>query len=140
MARCLFREYESFLNVDLCFQGFEEELSSLPGRYAPPDGALLLAMIDGKAVGCVALRKLEDGICEMKRLYVKPEARGIALGRKLVDEIIATARKNGYALMRLDTLESLTAAIALYQQLGFHQVEPYYDNPLADALYWELEL
>ncbi len=140
MIRLLFREYEVFLNVDLCFQGFEEELAGLPGRYSLPHGALLLGLIDDTAVGCVALRKLEDRICEMKRLYVKPEARGTGLGRTLVDEIIAAAQQSGYALMRLDTLDTLTEAIRLYQRLGFRQVEPYYDNPLPGALYWELEL
>lgn len=140
MIRTLFREYETFLGVDLCFQGFAKELADLPGRYAPPDGSLLLGMIDNEAVGCVALRKLEEGICEMKRLYVKPQARGTGMGKALVDQIIATARQQGYVLMRLDTLDTLSEAISLYQRLGFRQVEPYYDNPLPGALYWELVL
>ena len=140
MMRSLFREYEAFLNVDLCFQGFEEELAGLPGKYAPPEGALLLGVIDDQAVGCVALRQLEPGVCEMKRLYVKPKARGAGLGRKLADHIIAIARQHGYTLMRLDTLDTLTEAMNLYQRLGFRRIDPYYDNPLPGAIYWELTL
>lgn len=140
MMRDLFREYEQFLQVDLCFQGFEQELANLPGKYAPPDGALLLALRNEQPVGCVALRKLEENICEMKRLYVKPQGRGTGLGKKLAEEIITIARQRGYMLMRLDTLETLTEAVSLYQRLGFRQVPPYYDNPLPGALYWELDL
>ena len=140
MLRDLFREYEKFLQVDLCFQGFEQELANLPGKYAPPDGALLLALRNEQPVGCVALRKLEENICEMKRLYVKPQGRGTGLGKKLAEEIITIARQRGYMLMRLDTLETLTEAVSLYQRLGFRQVPPYYDNPLPGALYWELDL
>lgn len=140
LIRHLFREYQTFLDVDLCFQGFEKELAGLPGKYSPPDGELLLGLIDEQAVGCVALRKLEDGICEMKRLYVQPNARGTGLGKKLVVEIISCARQRGYALMRLDTLDTLTEAMSLYRSFGFRQVEPYYDNPLPGAVYWELEL
>ena len=140
MIRTLFREYVAFLNVDLCFQGFEEELAELPGKYAPPEGAILLGLIDDEAVGCVALRKINEGVCEMKRLYVKPKARGTGLGRKLVDDIIAIAREHGYVLMRLDTLDTLTDAMNLYQRLGFRQIAPYYENPLPGAIYWELTL
>jgi ribosomal protein S18 acetylase RimI-like enzyme len=140
MIRSLFREYEAFLNVDLCFQGFEKELARLPGKYSPPDGALLLGLIGDEAVGCVALRKIDEGVCEMKRLYVNPTARGTGLGRKLVDDIIAIARARGYALMRLDTLDTLTEAMNLYQRLGFRQIAPYYENPLPGAIYWELTL
>ncbi len=140
MIRGLFREYEEFLQVDLCFQGFEQELANLPGKYAPPHGALLLALNNDQPIGCVTLRKLEDGICEMKRLYVKPQGRGTGLGRILANEIISIARQHGYSTMRLDTLDSLTEAIGLYQRLGFRQVPPYYDNPLPGALYWELDL
>jgi ribosomal protein S18 acetylase RimI-like enzyme len=140
LIRNLFREYEQFLQVDLCFQAFEQELASLPGKYAPPDGELLLARSNDLAIGCVALRKLEKGICEMKRLYVKPEGRGTGLGKKLAEKIITIARQRGYVLMRLDTLETLTEAVCLYQRLGFRQVSPYYDNPLPGALYWELDL
>ena len=140
MMRDLFREYEQFLQVDLCFQDFEQELANLPGKYAPPDGALLLALRNEQPVGCVALRKLEENICEMKRLYVKPQGRGTGLGKNLAEEIINIARQLGYRLMRLDTLETLTEAVSLYQRLGFRQVPPYYDNPLPGALYWELDL
>jgi ribosomal protein S18 acetylase RimI-like enzyme len=140
MIRDLFREYEQFLEVDLCFQGFEQELVDLPGKYAPPDGELLLALLNEQPIGCVALRKLEENICEMKRLYVKPEGRGTGLGKKLAGKIVAIARQRGYEFMRLDTLETLTEAVNLYQQLGFRQVPPYYDNPLPGALYWELDL
>ncbi len=140
MMRDLFREYEQFLQVDLCFQDFNQELANLPGKYAPPDGALMLALNSEQPIGCVALRKLEEGICEMKRLYVKPEGRGTGLGKKLAEQIITIARQRGYSTMRLDTLDTLTEAIGLYQRLGFRQVPPYYDNPLAGALYWELDL
>lgn len=140
MIRTLFHEYEAFLNVDLGFQGFAEELAGLPGKYAPPEGVILLGLIDAQAVGCVALRKIDEGVCEMKRLYVKPAARGTGLGRKLVDDIIAIARQRGYELMRLDTLDTLTEAMNLYQRRGFRQIAPYYENPLPGAIYWELTL
>lgn len=113
--RCLFREYETFLDVDLCFQGFEDELAGLPGKYAPPDGTLLFAIEGQKAAGCVALRKLEDGICEMKRLFVRPQYRCRGLGRMLVERIIGEAVKRGYSSMRLDTLSTLTEAVQLYE-------------------------
>lgn len=139
-VRRLFREYVAFLGVDLCFQHFEEELAGLPGRYAPPDGALLLGRDGERIVGVVALRRLADGACEMKRLFVRPEARGSGLGRRLALEIIAVARGLGYTLMRLDTLDTLTSAMRLYEALGFYRIAPYYDNPLASVVYWELRL
>lgn len=139
-VRDLFREYEAFLDVDLCFQGFEEELAGLPGRYARPDGDLLIALADDTPVGCVAARRLEEGICEMKRLYVRPDARGTGLGRRLAEEIIVIARELGYSTMRLDTLDQLAEAMRLYQSLGFRTIDPYYDNPLAGVVYWELDL
>ena len=138
--RQLFREYENFLGVDLCFQGFEEELARLPGKYASPKGSLLLA-VDGKnTAGCVALREFNDGTCEMKRLYLRPKYRGVGLGRKLAKKIIEEAARIGYSSIRLDTLKNLKEAMGLYESLGFKQVEPYYDNPLPGVMYWELQL
>jgi ribosomal protein S18 acetylase RimI-like enzyme len=139
-VRGLFREYQQFLGVDLCFQEFEQELAALPGKYAPPEGALLLAFAGLSAVGCVALRALAPAACEMKRLYVKPACRGQGLGRSLAVAIIGEARDRGYACIRLDTLDFLTAAMRLYESLGFVQVEPYYHNPLPGVVFWELNL
>jgi len=138
--RTLFREYEEYLGIDLCFQAFEQELAGLPGRYAPPEGSLLLALDGDQAAGCVALRKLHDGVCEMKRLYVKRQYRGKGLGRALAERIIAAGSRLGYSLMRLDTLERLVAAIRLYESLGFETTEPYYPNPLDGVRYLELKL
>ncbi|MBW1842313.1 MAG: GNAT family N-acetyltransferase [Deltaproteobacteria bacterium] len=138
--RSLFREYEAFLGVDLCFQGFEEELAGLPGKYAPPKGAILMAVDGHDTAGCVAVRTLEAGVCEMKRLYVRPPYRGLGLGRRLVETIIQEAAKIGYSRMRLDTLDTLHEAIRLYEALGFKKISPYYDNPLAGVVYWELKL
>jgi len=139
-VRTLFREYETFLDVDLNFQSFEQELAALPGKYAPPDGALLIAVHGDKIAGCVALRRLDTLVCEMKRLYVRPVARGAGLGRRLAREIIAIARDRGYSLMRLDTLYRLTQAMRLYESLGFHRTDPYYANPLPGVVYWEMQL
>ncbi|MEW6673786.1 MAG: GNAT family N-acetyltransferase [Thermodesulfobacteriota bacterium] len=138
--RRLFREYEAFLDVDLCFQSFEEELAGLPGKYAPPDGILLLASDGQASAGCGALRKLEDGVCEMKRLFVKPEFRGIGLGAALAKRLIREAADLGYATMLLDTLDRLKAAMSIYESLGFVRTEPYYQNPLAGVVYWKLDL
>ena len=140
MVRSLFREYEKFLAVDLCFQNFEQELAQLPGKYAPPDGALLLAMEQSSPAGCVAVRKLEKDACEMKRLFVRPEHRGKDIGRLLAVRIIDHAKLLGYRVMRLDTLDRLTEAVRLYESLGFKQIPPYYANPLPGVLYWELKL
>lgn len=139
-ARKLFQEYAASLDFSLCFQGFEQELAGLPGNYAPPKGRLLLAWESGQAVGCVALRKLKDGIAEMKRLYVRPGHRGERIGQKLVLTAIDQARAAGYGRIRLDTLPSMEQAIALYQSLGFKQITPYRHNPLPGALFMELNL
>ncbi|MCI0746686.1 MAG: GNAT family N-acetyltransferase [Verrucomicrobia subdivision 3 bacterium] len=140
VARQLFEEYAAAINVDLCFQNFSEELTGLPGKYAPPEGRLLLADLDGQIAGCVAVRKLSEGISEMKRLYVRPAFRGQTIGRLLAVEAIATARLIGYRTMRLDTLLSMKPAIALYESLGFRRIEPYYFNPEGCALFFELSL
>ncbi len=142
-VRRLFREYEAFLNVDLCFQQFEQELTNLPGKYAPPSGMLLLAMDGQKAIGCGALRNLgsiQDRTCEMKRLYVCPEARGVGVGKQIARRLIQEAVRIGYSTLVLDTLDRLEAAITLYKSLGFVLTEPYYDNPLSGVVYWKLDL
>lgn len=140
-ARQLFLEYGESLGFSLCFQSFDKELAGLPGDYAPPGGRLLLAEHDGKIAGCVALHKLSDGVCEMKRLYVRPEFRGKALGRRLAEQVISEARAIDYAHMRLDTVVGkMDSAIALYRELGFREIPPYRENPIAGAIYMELEL
>ena len=139
-VRGLFVEYAAGLGVDLCFQGFDRELAELPGGYAPPSGRLLVAHVSGDAVACVALRRLEDDLCEMKRLYVRPSQRGLGLGRTLAEAVIGEARQIGYASMRLDTLPSMTEAAVLYASLGFREIEPYYENPVPGVRYLELAL
>ncbi len=125
----------------MCFQSFEVELAQLPWEYAPPSGRLLLARSGAVAAGCVALHKLEDGICEMKRLYVRPQFRGTGLGRRLAEEIIAQARDIGYRRMRLDTVVSVMGrAVELYRALGFREIAPYRENPIPTASYMELDL
>jgi putative acetyltransferase len=141
IARELFKEYAAGLNIDLCFQNFDQEVADLPGNYTPPAGRLLLA-IEGKQIaGCIALRSLGDRDCEMKRLYVRPEFRGQGLGKKLVTTLLEAAREIGYERMRLDTLPGkMREAIALYRSLGFREVAPYYHNPVEGALFMELSL
>jgi ribosomal protein S18 acetylase RimI-like enzyme len=137
----LFNEYAESLNFDLCFQGFDEELASLPGKYAPPDGFILLAEQDAKIAGCIALRKLDEGTCEMKRLFVRPEFRGLKIGKKLCDELITRAKLMGYKKMRLDTIkEQMKDAIKLYKSYGFIEIPPYYYNPQKGVIFMELSL
>ena len=139
-VRELFREYARSIEIDLCFQNFEQELAELPGKYAPPEGRLLVAKAEQEIAGCVALRPAGDGICEMKRLYVRPTFRGRGLGRELANTSITAARQIGYGRMRLDTLASMTEAIALYESLGFRRIEAYYHNPSPKAVFMELHL
>jgi putative acetyltransferase len=139
-ARVLIREYVASLNVSLCFQNCDAELAGLPGAYAPPKGGLFLAFDAETAGGCIALRPLEQKVCEMKRLYVRPACRGRGVGRRLVEALIEDARRIGYDVMRLDTLASLKPALELYRSFGFRTVPAYYPNPLPDVIYLELDL
>jgi ribosomal protein S18 acetylase RimI-like enzyme len=136
-AATLFREYADWLGVDLSFQGFEAELASLPGKYAPPTGELMLAFsLGGNVLGCVAMRSLEGmSVCEMKRLYVRPAARGHGIGAALVAAIIRSAEELGYAEMKLDTLPSMPEASALYKRFGFLEIPAYYHNPVPGTVY-----
>lgn len=138
--RKLFTEYAESLGFDLCFQDFEAELANLPGDYAPPEGCLLLATYGGQLAGCVALRQLSEGVCEMKRLYVKPQFRGLKIGRALAETVIEEALTIGYTCMRLDTVPSMKAARALYLALGFRDIEPYRHNPIEGAVFMEFKL
>ena len=140
-GRGLFREYAASLEVDLFFQGSEQGLAGLPGDYAPPAGRLYLANVDESPAGCVALRRIEDGgICEMKRLYVRPMHRGLGIGRQLVLKLTEDARALGYSKMRLDTLPSMQRAQELYRAFGFKPIEPYRSHPIPGALFFELEI
>ena len=140
-VRRLFVEYEDSLGVKLCFQGFEDELASLPGAYAPPGGALLLAEHEGKVVGCVAVRPLDPPkIAELKRLYVRPEGRGLGAGRALTEAALSFVRAAGYESIRLDTLPEMKEAQGLYRRLGFHETAPYRHNPVEGSIYMELAL
>ena len=138
-VRELFREYARSLEIDLCFQGFEQELAGLPGAYAPPRGLLLLGVGGAEVAGCVAVRPITESICEMKRLYVRPEFRRRGLGRILAQAAIDEAKQLGYKSLRLDTLSSMKEALALYGSLGFSRIEPYYHNPSGCAVFMELQ-
>ena len=140
-VRALFTEYAGSLGFSLGYQGFDAELAGLPGKYAAPDGALLLAKVDGVAAGVVALRKLEPGIAEMKRLYVQPAHHGRSIGRKLAEAVVATARALGYRRLRLDTISGkMDSAVKLYRSMGFVEIAPYYDSPVPGTTYLELVL
>lgn len=136
----LFLEYNRFLNIDLSFQDFETELKALPGKYAPPDGILILALFNGQGAGCIALRKISENIGEMKRLYVRDEFRDLGIGRKLVTMVIEEAKRLNYRYVRLDTLETLKNALSLYEAFGFYDIAPYVYNPIKGARFMELEL
>lgn len=140
-ARSLFVEYGDSLHLNLCFQNFDSELRSLPGAYTPPKGRLLLAITpEDEVAGCIAMRPLPGGTAEMKRLYVRPGFRRSGLGRMLAEAVIEAARTEGYPALRLDTLPSMQAAIAMYERLGFRDIPPYYENPVAGARFLELAL
>ena len=139
-VRHLFTEYSSSLGIDLCFQNFDKELAELPGDYAPPDGRLLLAIHDRQIAGCAALRKISDGMCELKRMYVRPQFRGKGIGKGLALALIEDARSIGYTSMRLDTLPVMREAITLYRSLGFNDIDPYRYNPVGEAIFMELSL
>jgi GNAT superfamily N-acetyltransferase len=140
-ARLLFREYETWLGISLCFQDFEDEVANLPGMYAPPQGRLFLAYVDDELAGCIGLRKLEDGICEMKRLFLRENARGRGLGNTLIEKLIDDARTIGYQRMRLDTYPpKMGKAVSLYESHGFRPIESYYNNPHDGVLFMELDL
>lgn len=139
-TRKIFREYQESIDTDLCFQKFEEELASLPEKYAPPNGRLYLAFVGEKLVGCVALRPINNTECEMKRLYIKPEFRGQGFGRVLAEKIISDAKEIGYKQMFLDTLDTMTSALGLYKSLGFKDAPAYCFNPINGAIYMFLDL
>lgn len=137
----LFLEYASWLDFPLCFQGFDKELATLPGKYSVPEGRLYLVTADGKDAGCIGLRKFSDGVCEMKRLYVRPDYRGTGIGKALVERIIEDAKAIGYQKMRLDTIkEKMGKAVEIYKEHGFIEIDAYYENPNPHTLYMELDL
>jgi ribosomal protein S18 acetylase RimI-like enzyme len=139
-VRKLFEEYADSLNFDLCFQNFDVELAKLPGEYVPPTGCLLLAMYQNQAAGCVAMRQIDEGVCEMKRLYVRPQFRRNGIGRALAEAVIERAKKAGYSQMRLDTAPTMDTARGLYESMGFKTIGPYRFNPIEGTAFMELML
>jgi len=139
-ARQLFLEYAQLLNVDLSFQDFEEELNSLPERYGPPDGTIIIASVDGRSAGCIALHRLSGDICEMKRLYVRDNYRGLGIGKKLIAMLLEEALKRNYRFIRLDTLPTMEKAQKLYEAFGFYDIEPYVYNPIRGTRFLERKL
>jgi ribosomal protein S18 acetylase RimI-like enzyme len=139
-VKALFLEYANSLDFSLCFQGFDQEMATFPAKYSPPTGGLLLAKVDGVPAGAVGVWQQAPGICEMKRLYLKPEFRGLDLGRRLAEAIVEEGRRLGYRAIRLDTLKTMVAAQALYAKMGFVEVPPYYRNPIEGAVYMEMPL
>lgn len=140
-ARILFREYEKWFGLNLCFQNFDEEVANLPGNYIKPSGRLLLASVDGKIAGCIALRAIEADVCEMKRLFVRPNFQGAGVGKNLIEKLIEEARFIGYRKMRLDTFPpKMQKAVEIYKSYGFREIPPYYYNPYGEALFMEMDL
>lgn len=140
-ARTLFREYEAWLGLKLCFQNFDEEVANLPGKYDAPDGRLFLAFSGKNLAGCIALRPLEDDVCEMKRLFVREDFRGQKIGKLLIEKLIREARIIGYQNIRLDTFPpKMAKAVSLYESYGFREILPYYHNPYGETLFMELNL
>ena len=141
IVRSLFLEYAESLGFSLCFQNFDQELAGLPGAYAPPRGRLLLGLVDGQPAGCVALRPMPDGACELKRLFVRPAFRASGLGRALMDRVLTEARELGYPVMRLDTVAGkMDRAIALYRKLGFREIPAYGEHPIEGTIWMEMAL
>jgi ribosomal protein S18 acetylase RimI-like enzyme len=140
-AQKLFREYEAWFGMSLCFQNFDEEVANLPGKYAAPDGRLFLAFADEKLAGCIALRQLEDEVCEMKRLFIKDEFRGQKISKLLIEKLFEEAKITGYKKMRLDTFPTkMGKAVSLYESYGFYEIAPYYHNPYGETLFLEKDL
>lgn len=140
-AATLFREYAAQLDTDLAYQGFTEELATLSQQYAPPTGALLLiTQADDEPVGCLGLRAWDTTVCELKRMYLRPQARGQGIGKDMLNKALAIAKHLGYTKMRLDTLPAMTQAISLYRRLGFYEIEPYRFSPIAGTIFFEIRL